>query len=1074
MEEWNHIVDTIRSAGLSPIFPESRVWRDIPYLWANHIYEPSGKCFAKYLFTYITAAQWQQWPQWDDDFVSDIIEPAYFQQTDDTCWNIYWVSVMPESQFAKMDIQQRIIFSSNTEYTRNFIVPMEHLADMIPVGHIRAQPGSKGLQDPVEDWFQKLEPEGLDFCLREFSQRAFDAYLNGVTQRRNILRKPSDAVSAKRLNALKSILIPRDFRPHYYSKEWTIPFQAVNLLYGANGSGKTSLLSAIELAITGDVRGPFATAGSNCPASSNVVLTAETNSNVMVLCPPREAKEKKRLEEELYQGRTTKRPAPQLQNLFHQFNYLSADETFLFVGQQPDLSNIFSKILFGPETSDMWRNCNRHLEECGKNISNLNQLLDQLHKLDAEVPDASPANETAFRAYITASGLALDPDETPDSILFRVETVLAEYDKVKDLAPILPPKALQKDYKEQRAQYTAQAEQFGEQQEALKGLDAAIEQMESQIGSLRDTVQRESAVLKVLREAEPLCKQFSFYIAALDAVEYYRTTTTQAERCTAKLKQLMGFSDQYSAVLQAPLLNSLEDIKAEMRVLHNKDDELKRELAQLEDQIEQAKTLQEQHGQLLTALHSIGRRLYQMEQQRTTCPLCGTDGITRDILLSHLEETSTEGSRQLQGLYDGADRLKNERGDIGCRLKQLGQEQIAAQGRRLALQTIQEHFPQIQTFTDLQQELESAQSKASAIAGQLAEIKGFLQAELQASGLNAGISDVLSSREKLQEQLMAAKIAFPAEASDDEFAQWLNSTREQKTKTLKEQAEELQKSENALRQLSGQRESCSEGMEQLRQKLARMKADLHRLTQLQSFWNRVESITVNRSLSGEALRTVCASIATQARSLMEYTEFQKTKENYRTRMEQAKQKWKRCQLLKERLKGLSSPETYAERFIQENIDQIGQIFLALHSPQEFSGLAHSKDGELTALRNGENVPISLMSTGQRTALVISVFFQMNLATPYAPKFLLLDEPVANIDDLNVLALMDFLRELVITHKRQIFFTTANRNVARLFRRKFSFLLQDFQELRFLRAKEQNLEITRYTYDQSKALEPVGL
>ena len=99
---------------------------------------------------------------------------------------------------------------------------------------------------------------------------------------------------------------------------------------------------------------------------------------------------------------------------------------------------------------------------------------------------------------------------------------------------------------------------------------------------------------------------------------------------------------------------------------------------------------------------------------------------------------------------------------------------------------------------------------------------------------------------------------------------------------------------------------------------------------------------------------------------------------------------------------------------------------------------------------------------------------MNLATPYAPKFLLLDEPVANIDDLNVLALLDFLRELVITHKRQIFFTTANRNVARLFRRKFSFLLQDFQELRFLRAKEQNLEITRYTYDQSKALKPAEL
>ena len=127
------------------------------------------------------------------------------------------------------------------------------------------------------------------------------------------------------------------------------------------------------------------------------------------------------------------------------------------------------------------------------------------------------------------------------------------------------------------------------------------------------------------------------------------------------------------------------------------------------------------------------------------------------------------------------------------------------------------------------------------------------------------------------------------------------------------------------------------------------------------------------------------------------------------------------------------------------------------------------DNELVAIRNDETVPISHMSTGQRTALVIAVFFQMNLATSFAPSFLLLDEPVANIDDLNVLALMDFLRELAITHERQIFFTTANRNVAKLFRRKFSFLLQDFQELRFVREKEHCLQIVSQSYDQSKLL-----
>ena len=227
-------------------------------------------------------------------------------------------------------------------------------------------------------------------------------------------------------------------------------------------------------------------------------------------------------------------------------------------------------------------------------------------------------------------------------------------------------------------------------------------------------------------------------------------------------------------------------------------------------------------------------------------------------------------------------------------------------------------------------------------------------------------------------------------------------------------------------------------------------------------------------MSGDILQVTCSNIAEQARSLMEYREFQITKGRYQSDIEQTKQTRERCRHLQKSLKEFVSPETYAAWFIQKNIYQISQIFLALHSPQEFSGLVQSDAGGLVALRNGESIPVSLMSTGQRTALVISVFFQMNMATPYAPKFLLLDEPVANTDDLNILALMDFLRELVITHKRQIFFTTANRNVARLFRRKFSFLLQDFQALRFLRAKERHLKITRHTYDQSRPLESTKL
>lgn len=56
---------------------------------------------------------------------------------------------------------------------------------------------------------------------------------------------------------------------------------------------------------------------------------------------------------------------------------------------------------------------------------------------------------------------------------------------------------------------------------------------------------------------------------------------------------------------------------------------------------------------------------------------------------------------------------------------------------------------------------------------------------------------------------------------------------------------------------------------------------------------------------------------------------------------------------------------------------------------------------------------------------------------------MLDEPVANLDDYQMLNLLDLLRRLALSGT-QIFFTTANPDVAKLFRRKFSFLEGDFK------------------------------
>lgn len=61
--------------------------------------------------------------------------------------------------------------------------------------------------------------------------------------------------------------------------------------------------------------------------------------------------------------------------------------------------------------------------------------------------------------------------------------------------------------------------------------------------------------------------------------------------------------------------------------------------------------------------------------------------------------------------------------------------------------------------------------------------------------------------------------------------------------------------------------------------------------------------------------------------------------------------------------------------------------------------------------------------------------------------LLFDDPIAHVDDMNVLSFLDHLRDIAIKGTRQIFFATADNKLAGLFRQKFRFLgSEDFREI----------------------------
>lgn len=125
------------------------------------------------------------------------------------------------------------------------------------------------------------------------------------------------------------------------------------------------------------------------------------------------------------------------------------------------------------------------------------------------------------------------------------------------------------------------------------------------------------------------------------------------------------------------------------------------------------------------------------------------------------------------------------------------------------------------------------------------------------------------------------------------------------------------------------------------------------------------------------------------------------------------------------------------------INKIEELFKLLVAANEFTGLDFH-NGEIgAATKTSKNeVQMSQMSTGQKICFALSLMFALFLSLDRAPNIVMLDEPVANLDDMHMLNLLDVLRRMAIAGT-QIFFTTANPDVAKLFRRKFSFLGNDF-------------------------------
>jgi exonuclease SbcC len=214
------------------------------------------------------------------------------------------------------------------------------------------------------------------------------------------------------------------------------------------------------------------------------------------------------------------------------------------------------------------------------------------------------------------------------------------------------------------------------------------------------------------------------------------------------------------------------------------------------------------------------------------------------------------------------------------------------------------------------------------------------------------------------------------------------------------------------------------------------------------------------------LKTRCSSEISHLQDALSIKESKEKQKGLEEKKKLLAEQIKRCHTANMTFELMPKLDDAVYDFLEKNKEKIIYFFQMLHMPKEFeSKLEYDEKGYFKLIRKGSNdeVRCPQMSTGQRVSFTLSVFFSLHLSAINAPSFIMLDEPVTNLDDVHLLNLLDILRDFSL-NGTQIFFTTANQEVAGLFRRKFSFFEEEFIHLKFERTNNLPVIIKKITYN----------
>lgn len=972
-------------------------------------------------------------------FQERLLGSDFFNSEDGHRWNNYlylWAGSNSQQQdefnIAKSDIE------ADRHYARKFVLTKAEFLSRF--GNV---PGQKLItyvnKDTSAQWEKLLLNASLGIILEQperkktleliGSGKAFITNETSVTQ--PIIKSDNNQLGKGALRRLRV----NKFRSAIDGKEFL--FTDINLIFGQNGAGKTSLLESIEALYCGRIR------------SDNSVTSIEIDAELAM--PDGSCFKTKSINTVsiikarnfAWYGRSHPR-AEDITNAFTQFNFLDTDAAFRLanITQADDIVEGLSPLLVGAGTSKLWKYLKKFNEAIDTQLkivkNDASSLLKQTELLSQEIKrlKESPSNSTAiantYRAGLRALGAKWCLGEENSAIAsedrYNLEFLSRGFNEAIEAA---------QDTSTTIVLLQKRKELFKDTLNRIRGYVTEREIIREEIFSRNTLIKKYKLEFQVLQD-------WALYCNAGAPVLY--------EDRKQKLLTVKKLHDTVGSIFPEDIINfSVEyesrSIQDALRLVSaNLEIAVKQEHYDVKN-LEQIEKLGESLSSLRSELRTIATSIIKHTKDSSHCPICMTIHNDNELLLKIEKINSSEAFIAAENLRQTVQTSKNHLQLEKNTLKSLKFLERFAATRSL---------PNTIIISELRKQILAERQDLFALKDELLVLNSDYE-----------LLDEMGIEWNRYSEIRDAASAVLGKKHDHFSKEQVNNALDLLTINMKEASQTLSQLDKKIINIDKKCSDTAKSVDILNSSSMEPKGLVLKIERT--------LITLEKSIE-------FLDIATQYIELQEdqhledihlsleqiILDFDKAKkaENYQlTADSELKEKIVVLEAAQSKMDDVFScldnfekannvlctiiNDHSIEEATRESFESIriyvSDIFARIHAPAEYT-LGNFSDGLSLGTIEGKEHSVNQVSTGQRAALALSIFLALNLSAENSPPIMLIDDPIAHIDDLNALSFIDYLRDLSINTNKQIFFATADAKLAALFEKKFEFLGKRYNKI----------------------------